>query len=302
MNTTHACNYLCLAAMCLLIVSTGCRNRAPYCPPGCYPNAQPLNGVMGATTVPAPSTYSINIPGQTQPYYNANATAQVPTPSSGTLPTGNGWRQAGSTSAAPLNPQPKTPNTTNPTSQSQQTTPNRLTSVIDRPGIRGQTGVNNNNGLSFTNDSNFVTTAVDERRDQSRLPVTDASQVRAPTTFTPATATAIGQFNNPYYNQTAFNQIPYNQGVRVAQANPQYYQQPLNYGVVPTVASPNVVVGTFAQPTFAQPPQQIYQGLTTQNPEVLAQSTVYTDPSNNPNFENGWRDRELTASRNALNR
>ena len=294
MNATRFGNWLLLAAICVLISSTGCRNRVPYCQPGYY-NGGPLNGVLGSTTVPSPSTYSINIPGQNPSYYNANATAQVPTPATGTLP-GNpdGWRQAGSPGGSTL-PSPARPAANSGSSTSNQgNNQSRLTSVIDRPVNQ----VASNNGLSFTNDSNFRTTAVDERLDQSRLPVTDASQVRAPTTFTPTTT--VGQFNNPYYNQTAYGQVPYNQQVRFAQANPVYYQQQVPYSA-PT-AAPNVVVGSFAQPTFTSPPQQNYYGVSTQHPQVLAQSTVRADPVNNPNYQNGWRDRDLTASRDSLNR
>ena len=313
MTTTRFSNGLIIAAVCLLVASTGCRNRVPYCQPGCYPNAAvggPINGVIGQTTVPSPSTYSINIPGQNQPYYNANATAQVPTPTTGSLPQNNptGWRPVGSATAptGTLSSPPTTAPTTAPLggsttrNQTPATSQSRLTSVIDRPN-QNQLANNRANGLSYTNDSNFRSTVIDERLDRSRLPVTDASLVRAPTTFTPQTT--IGQFNNPLlnqtaYNQTAYNQPVYNQAPRIAQA-PAYYSQPVAYSAQP---APNVVVGSFTQPTFAQPPQQTYRGLSTQNPTVLAQNTVFADPANNPNYQNGWRDRELTAGRDSLSR
>ena len=310
MNRTHSRTWLFVGCMCLIFCLSGCRNRVPYCPPGCYPNGStggPFNNVIGSTTVPAPATYSINIPGQNRPYYNANATAQVPTPSTGTLP-GNGtgaWRPAGSSAnQGGTLPSTSQPNQTSPVSgsntrnQPANTGGNRLTSVVDRPNTNRVANNAPVGGLSFTNDNNFRTTAVDERRDQTRLPVTDASLVRAPTTFTPATT--VGQFNNAYYNQTAYNQVPAVNPARIAQ-NPPTLQSGSAFNSQPTTA-PNVVVGSFGQPTFAQPPRQTYQGLTTQNPQVLAQSTVYADPTDNPNFDNGWRDRDLTASRNPLNR
>lgn len=319
MYTTRFSNGLMIAAVCLLVAASGCRNRAQFCQPGCYANAPvgggSLNGLARQTTLPSPSTYSINIPGQNQPYYNANATAQVPTPTTGTLPSNNpnGWRPVG-TAPAPtgtlLSPTSTAPTTTpNSGSTTRNQTPSasqsRLTSVIDRPN-QNQIARNPGNGLSFTNDSNFRSTVVDERLDRSRLPVTDASLVRAPTTYTPQTT--IGQFNIPFNNQvvanqTAFNQQVYNQGVRVAQ-NPALYAQPVYAQPVytPQQTASNVVVGSFAQPTFAQPSQQTYQGLSTQNPTVLAQNTVFADPANNPNFQNGWRDRELTAGRDSLSR
>ncbi len=291
-------HWVIVGTLVLTLTSVGCRNRAQYCQPGCY-TTNPFGGIAGNTAVPAPATYSLQIPGNQNPqYYNGNATAQQlpPLQPTGTLPPaqGNvqsGWQPAGTGSASGSLPVSTGP-PSNGTTQSQSLNAG-LVSVADR-GDRVAQNTTQPGGLSRTDNTNFRTTAVDERLDRSRLPVTDASQVRAPTSFSPSTT--VGQFNTPYYvPDQNINQYPHPYG-NVAGA----LAQPAN----PNYAGnrPTVVQGNFAQPTFAQPSQQVYRGLTTQNPQILAQSTVYADPANDPNFQNGWRDRELTASRDSLSR
>lgn len=294
-----------ISILCLMLTSAGCRNRATTCQPGCYPS--PFAGLTGSTTVPSPQTYSIQIPGNANPqYYNNSATAQQlplqqPT---GTLPTANGsnsrngWQPVGATGTTGTLPV-TTPPPSGSTSQLQSTiNESNLVSVVDRgagqPGNRLAQNTGSANGLSRTNNSNFATTAVDERLDRSRLPVTDASQVRAPANFSPTTT--VGQFNLPWFNT---NQYQGNTGYL-----PQFQvPQSVNSGGQPLVGpQQNVVIGNFSQPTFARASPQIYRGLATQNPQVLAQSTVYSDPSKDPNFQNGWRDRDLTTVRDSLNR
>lgn len=296
MRTRHLCITF---VLCLLLSSSGCQNPNLQSTANCNPNT-PFPALTGATRVPAPGTYSIQIPGATtSPYYNNSATAQLPaTPGSGGgLNAANGWQPAG---AANTN---STIQTGAPTQGSSSRTDNQnsssnaatgLISVVDRGNAAPRVAQNTNqlNGLSYTNDTNFRSTAVDERRDPTRLPVTDASQVRAPTNFSPTTT--VGQFNYPYYNpspaQAAVPQYPYTSGTNYAPTTQN------------TVPRSNVVTANSAQPIFAQPSQQIYRGLSTRSPQVLAQSTVYADPAEDPNFQNGWRDRDLTASRNQLNR
>ena len=321
---------------CLLVASSGCRNRAP-CGVGCYSGGQSNGLFAGATTIAPPATYSLNIPGgpnaagvNTGVIANAQAPVRQAT---NTLQNGNsqngnsqnGWRAVGSASTSNSTSNstiqngagqtiPVTNPAANETSVLQNPNPaqTQLTNIAPRNPISVATNQNNglatqnnqvaqqNNGLSFTDATNFRSTAIDERLDGSRLPVTDASQVRAPTSFSPSTT--IGQFNQPYYvpNQQLANAQQYPAGQRVA-AVPQQFQQQIR--TVPVAQTqPNTVVGAFGQPNFGQPTQQIYQGLSTQNPRVLAQSTVYSDPANDANLQNGWRDRELTAGRDSLNR
>ncbi len=298
----------------LLLISPGCRNRATTCQPGCYPS--PFGGITGSTTVPSPQTYSIQIPGNSnQQYYNNGATAQQlpPLQPTGTLPTANGsntrngWQPVGATGTTGTLPV-STPPPSGSTSQLQSTiNQSNLVSVVDRgtsqPGNRLAQTSGSGNGLSQTNNSNFGTTAVDERLDRSRLPVTDASQVRAPTNFSPTTT--VGQFNFPWFNTNPYQgntgylpQFPSPQNTNAGGQQQTGQATNPNFGGT----QPNVVVGNFSQPTFAQPSPQIYRGLATQYPQVLAQSTVYADPAKDPNFQNGWRDRDLTTAGDSLNR
>ena len=309
-KTTKLRWLLVIISSCLLI-SSGCgRNRTALAPFN-----STYSPLAGPTTVAPPPTYSLNIPGaNNQNYYNGSGTnQQLPQrQATNTLPNSNGvnlqngWRPLGAPNA-----------TTNSTIQNSPSTSATGSSVLEnRPEQLNQTQVvavnplnadpfrNNNriaqnpsaNGLSYTDSTNFNTTAVDERLDQSRLPVTDASGVRAPTNFNPTTT--VGQFTAPYYvpgQQPVYQNVPQQRfaNVPVRQQAPIQAQQNFNRG--------NVVVGNFAQPTFAQLSQQPYNGLNTRN-QVLAQSTVYADPANDPNFQSGWRDRDLTASRDSLNR
>ena len=313
-----------LFSSCLLI-STGCnRNRTALAP--FNSTYAPL---AGSTAIAPPATYSLNIPGtNNQNYYNGTGTnSQFPLrQATNTLPVGsgvnvqNGWRASGSgnntTTNSTIQGSPSGNSSSSNSVLENRSNPSANNPNLNRTRVVAVTPPNTNpfasnnptnriaqnsnaNGLSFTDRTNFRSTAIDERLDQSRLPVTDASQVRAPTNFTPTTT--VGQFNVPYYvpGQQQFAQnLPRQPQQRFAANQP--FQQ------APRVAQagfnqPGTIRGNFAQPTFAQPSQQPYTGLATQN-RVLAQSTVYADPANDPNFQNGWRDRELTASRDSLNR
>lgn len=287
-----------VVALTVAVGLSGCRNRAPYCQPGCYSPA-PFGVAAGSPTVAAPGTYSLQIPGQGAPVYYNNGVAtaqQIPAASTGTLPpvnprnTQSGWQPAGTatggtTGTLPVSTTPSALPNPGTTSSVTSNSGAGLVSVIDRSAPANRVASNVNPGISRTNDTNFRTTAVDERQDSSRLPVTDASSVRAPTTFNPVTT--VGQFNAPYYNYGQ-NRIADN---RVAVLPPQAV--PVNNGTV---------VGNFAQPMFSLPAPQIYRGQLVQNPQLLGQSTVYADPANDPNFQNGWRDRDLTAARDSINR
>lgn len=320
---------LALVGVCVLL-NSGCRNRGRLTPFNSTFN-QPSAG--GSTAVAPPPTYSLNIPGANQ--NNGSGTNQPVVrqatntlPNNGALPNNNsnnsgnlninlqrGWRAAGDS------------NFNSGASSSGGTAD--ATSVLERnnPGVaptrvaanntgstnrnagsyQQQFGQNNgqnrnlaqnnpsNNGLSFTDSTNFRTTAVDERLDQSRLPVTDASRVRPPSNFNPLTT--VGQFNTPYYAPNQQQLVQNN--VRNQAFNNTRVQQPVN--IQAGFNQANTVVGRFGQPNFAQPTTQPYSGLTTQN-QVLAQSTVYADPRNEPNFQTGWRNPELTASRDSINR
>ena len=305
-----------IIAVCLLMFASGCRNRGPF---------TARNGAFsplgGPTTVAPPNTYSLQIPGNN---YNGSGTVQqLPVhQATNTLPGNqrvnvqNGWQPLGA-SQNQTNAGNQTGPVNNSTSQLQNTnstiasrtqvvsvTPPRQNQIQNVSNIGSQrVAQNTNSGLSFTDTTNFRTTAVDERLDDSRLPVTDASQVRAPTSSLPTTS--VGQLNLPYYvpnQQPVRNLAPQYQNAQPRFATNPQYQQP-QY-VNPNLANnqQNTVIGRFGVPTFAQPSQQVYSGLATQNRQVLGQSTVYADPTADPNFQSGWRNPELTASRGSLNR
>lgn len=305
---THFC---CITAMaCVLIVQTGCRNR------GTFLANQPYGPLTGPTTVAPPDTYTVQIPGQ----INANQGSAV-RQAANTLPVNNsinnpvniqnGWQPAGSIGTGTTTPgNTNSTSTQNPSSvlqRSNSTIVNQTQVVsVNPPNRQPATNPNltnqvaqQNQGLSFTDTTNFRTTANDERLDQSRLPVTDASQVRAPTRL--SSNTTVGQFNAPYYipgRQNVANTPQFNVPQRIA-SNPQPVV-PNQFSNVPRQQGPTTFVGTFGQPTFAQPPQQRYAGAA-QN-RVLAQSTVYADPNNDPNFASGWRNPEIGAGRESFSR
>ena len=314
-RVTHFCCVIAISF--LLIAQSGCRNRGPFLTNNFNRSFGPI---AGRTTVAPPNTYSVQIPGR--PSSQGSGVKQA----TNILPNGNpansinvqnGWQPAGTVNT-PNGANPPNNNTTfnsstnpsqTPTSvvqPSNSTIQNRTQVVSVTPPsqprnvqpVQNRVAQNPNSGLSFTDATNFRTTAVDERLDQTRLPVTDASQVRAPTTFSPTTT--VGQFNTPYYvprGQVAAQQ-------RVAQpriAAAQQVRQPTGdaFATLNQRPNPTTIVGTFGQPTFAQPAQRAYSGSNTQ---VLAQSTVYADPANDPNFANGWRNPNLTAGRDSFNR
>jgi hypothetical protein len=127
----------------------------------------------------------------------------------------------------------------------------------------------------------YATTRSDERLDATRLPATDASNVRAPAGFiNNGVATRLAQAN-----------------VGVAPVVPNSYNQPA------TFARPAQPV-FYSTPVVAQAPtgqQPVFRGapvVRQSAPTVLAQSTVQATP----NVSGGWTDRELTASRGGINR
>ena len=329
-----------VAVCCLLVALSGCRNRG-VCGGSCFS----ANQFANQATIAPPATYSLTIPGSPNAIALNNGgsgtTNQAPVrqatntqPLNNGVNVQNGWVPAGSTSTTNSTIQgsqstlPANNSTSGLNSQSQQNirvaqNQTQLVNVnpINRPAVSGSSSRSNvasntqsnvaaqTNGLSFTDATNFRSTAVDERLDQSRLPVTDASLVRAPTNFSPTTS--VGQFSAPYYvpqQQLAtvqrFNNGSGNRVIAVPQLQqvPQQPIAPQYQQVVQANNRVNTTVGSFGQPAFAQPPQQNYQGLATQNPQVLAQSTVYADPATDPNLNSAWRDRDLTAGRDQLNR
>ena len=187
--------YLVMISICLLAFAGGCRN----CGGGCCL----LNG-FGNQTIAPPAAFGMT--GQ-QPYYNTaqqpnyliNPNGQAPTPAGNnpSLAPQGGWRNAAETGNQST--ENGSGNMSSVLAQNGQSQPNRLASLDP------------NAGFGSTQSSvNYQSTSVDERRDDSRLPVTDASGVRAPAAY-------YGGANNmgSYNNQAGFNQANYN---RMAQA------------------------------------------------------------------------------------
>lgn len=265
----------------LMVCQTGCRNR---CNQSCGSSGLFANNT---TVAPAP-TYSLNIPSvaRNQPYYGPNGgpistTARAPVPA-GTQPAAGSssnsnlqWRQQGtSNSGSTFGAQPAQP-------------------AIGTRLVETNTGINLNNGssvlvgrpsntqlasvalpatgTSFTDSRNFTTTQTDERLDATRVPVTDATRVRA----TAQTFIGSGQ-------QIAFNQAQPSQTFAAAVPRSQ------------PVYSTNAVVAS-NQPYYANNPNLVQQ------PSYSGQAFVQTNNSAaysaSVGNDIGWRNRELGSQR-----
>ena len=266
----------------LMACQTGCRNR---CSQSCGGGGLFANNT---TVAPAP-TYSLNIPSvaRNQPYYAPNGgpistTARAPVPvgpqpAAGTSSNSNlQWRQQGtSNSGSTFGSQPAQP-----------TSGTRL--------VETNTGINLNSGssvlvggsqynpqlasvalpatgTSFTDSRNFATTQTDERLDATRVPVTDATRVRA----TAQTFIGSGQ-------QVAFNQPQPSQTFAAAAPRSQ------------PVYSTNAVVAS-NQPYYANNPNLVQQ--------PIYSGQAFVQPSNSATYsasvgnDIGWRNREIGSQR-----
>ena len=256
--------YTLITLACLISLASGCRN--------CRLN--PCNNLCGlgaSPPLPAPPTYSLQIPslGQNQPYYkgvpttaqqpsyliNPNSAAPTPASNSPTLAPQQGWRPVDSnqfSNNTVVGPANRTVPQTQPTSvlqspannsqnraptgfASQPTPASPLSSVLQP--TSGNRTASATNGLSYKDSVNYRTTRVDERQDNTRIPVTDATGVRAPSTL---------------------NTVP---GTRFAQAVPIYgtvvpTAQP-GFSSRPTVVSPypGTISRPYTQTQFAQQAQ-----------------------------------------------
>ena len=193
------------------------------------------NGLYGNTRVqPPPTNWTAS-----NSYYNPKTTAQAP--------------------AGLISPTGKAPTGTGINGQTSQ---NRPVGAAANPGYT-------TSGTSYTASTNYQTTSVDETLDQPRLPVTDATAVRAPvqTILPPTVATMASQ--NPYNRNPAY-------------PNPTYSAQGAQYAAAPNpTGGPTPYAG---HPTFNQPAYSTAQNTNV----VLAESTARVDP-NSPNYRSGWR-------------
>lgn len=266
------------ASLIALLVATfvcsmaGCRSRCNNtCGGGLFAN----NG-----TIAPPPTYSLNIPsaGQNQPYYRPDGgpistTARAPMPASSSQSNGSNlqWRRSESGSGDFGAQQPSAQPQSNPTAGTRLVELNNGQNTGSSVMVRG--GVQNGarvaaltqplpaTGTSFTDSRNFATTRIDERLDATRVPVTDATQVRATAqTFIAGTA---AQANNTFIRpqpQQTFAAQPIARQPQIAYAANGY--------IVPNQPQ------SFAAQTFIQP----------------SNTASYSASTNNAV---GWRGREL---------
>ncbi|MCH2183211.1 MAG: hypothetical protein MK108_14520 [Mariniblastus sp.] len=121
-------------------------------------------------------------------------------------------------------------------------------------------------GVSYTQSTNYQTTSIDERFDQTRVPLTDATAVKAPvqSVLPPVLSTVSRQ--NPYGSNAAFPDP-------IGTARTQ-----------PVASSGGNPIPYAGHPTFNQPAYATANSSNT----VLAESTVRVNP-NSPNYRAGWR-------------
>ena len=164
-------------------------------------------------------------------------------------------------------------------------------------------------GASFTSSTNYQTTRVDETRDTTRIPLNDASAVRAPArnfpTGTPLTTAPTNGY--PYQTgqtgiqtgvQTGIGALPFQQPQQTQQtfAGQAGFQQqvPTGYAASPVLLTrQQVPTGYQGQALITNSP---YQYPSASAPTVLAQSTATTTPGAASQL--GWRDRDLTGRTN----
>ena len=279
---------LLLLVACLILSTAGCQSR---CSNGCG------GWFAENSTVAPPPTYSLNIPSvaKNQPYYTPGAAAPnyntlnpnqtAPTPAA--LQNQNGWRQSGNqlSNGADGNPGEGRSVLTSPTTFVENQS-NRL-NPVRAPGNQQvpQTAALPGTGYSYTDSANYRTTQIDESRDATRLPVTDASTVRAPASFFPAGNVAQFQQTNPI-NRGNYS-VPLQQ-TYVAQNG--FNQQPAAYSgsTVLVGGQPTTYQG---QATLVNPAGYVNPYPTGSSPSVTAQSTSGQGSSS----QLGWRNREMNS-------
>lgn len=279
---------LVLLAACLVAMSVGCRGR---CNDGCCGGGW----FAGNPRVAPPPTYSLNIPSvaQNQPYYTpgggtvVDPNQRAPVPANSGQP---GWRPSNNTdsSANGASTGESRSVLASPTTfvETQPTTGLQLRSA-SAAGLPGS-------GFSYTSSPNYRTTRVDERLDATRLPVTDASAVRAPARNYPTGNTGnLAQYQQRPGNYPAGYTTP--AGTQQTYVAQNSYSQPVN----PFYNGTAVLLGGQPQNPVSYQGQAVLMnpnGVPNASaPTVLAQSTATLD--SNGSGQSGWRDRELNSER-----
>ena len=229
---------------------------------------------IGNARVAPPGTFSYQAPGGTQPYYNPSNSSAGPTnqatvgsavPATGSPNFNNNAPAANGTSAGTLQgtnfgqPQWRTPDAPNGSS------------FYGSPSPTTTAGLNPTSYQPMAPD--YRTTTIDERYDPTRMPASDATMVRAPTSFTP---NGNWQMLNPgggYPLANAPGQFEY-------RSVPQISGQSLAAAPMTTSAYPPGY-GYPAYP-YANQSQAVVLAQASTSPELLARD---------PNFQAGWRDR-----------
>lgn len=303
---------LLMLSICVVVMTVGCRNR-------CNNQCNPYGGGVfagGPSTIAPPPTYSLNIPSVAgnQPYYtpgqaaptnytlNPNQRAPTPATRQATQQNQSGWKSSDNNLSKSGNGSGNNDNGSSvlaaPTkfvesnlranSGSTSATGTRTASTAPLPG----------SGVSFTNSQNYQTTRVDETQDATRLPLTDATAVRAPARNFP-TGTPMTAMQNGYPGNY---QAGYNSPIQqtyVAQ-NGFYQRAPTGYAGAPVIIGGRPATGYQGQPLLVNPqyPAGYQQYPTSSAPTVLAQSTATITPGASGS-QLGWRDRDLTGSRSS---
>ncbi len=242
----------------LLLSGSGCRNR-------CNQSGCGLASLWGNSTIPAPGTYSLNIPGVANQNYYVPGTAPPAGPAANP-----GWNASGTPQPGANATQPNSVwNGTSYQVPMQQAGYNPTSySIAAGNGVNPQPAPAQGGGTQWRLaggtqivSPDFNTTRIDERQDPTRLPVADASAVRAP-----------GMWNQmPNATQLASASMPIMQNPGYSMPNAVNNSAPSGYtrwNVSPN--TPN------------------YQG-GMQPPVVLAEAST-RDLSRDPNYQAGWRE------------
>ena len=262
-----------LLASLFIVSQTGCRSRC---------NQPCNNGFLAANTRINPAAnFGLNNPAvaQNQPYYTPggpiSTTARAPIPATSTPAAGSNsnlqWRQQGTTpvnSGSTFGAQPQTGSGTRLVEVNNGVNLNTGSSVLVG-GLQNQALPAT--GTSFTDSRNFATTQTDERLDSTRVPVTDATRVRAT-----AQNFLAGQ-------QVAFNQQP----------SQTFAAQPVVRQPQPVYSTNGLIAANqpyYINPNLAQR-QAIYSGQTFVQPNTAAS---YSASATN---DIGWRNREIGSAR-----
>ena len=292
-------------AVCMLTATTGCRNRCNNsCGNGLFAGSPTIRGTSDlqsehpfgrqeSTVLCARhefcSDQSIQIPMRQRQQRHPSLPNRWE-PKNGNVPGANGASNSGSTGQSVLT----TPTTFVETSPSNPGN-YRTASNTALPG----------SGLSFTDSTNYRTTQVDETRDGSRLPATDASNVRAPaSSFPTGNVNRIAQLPQPTaprypttFNSTASVTQPY----AVPQNGIAYEQWPASLSWHSSRdGQQRILFDSCLRRSTYRTTRLLRGSVTSSAPTVLAQATTTYDPSSGSQF--GWRDRDLNTSSESFNR